>query len=97
MVLFGIEQVGHSRDDIFEQLYRDGWFGVTPVENAPLLVESIGPVLAAKPPCERRTLVGASGSLVARRVEPMLVDESLEFVEGSRSGCNHIDGLRRTV
>ena len=56
---------------------------VTPAENAPLLVESIGPLLGAKPPCERRTLIDASGSLVARRVEPMLVGGSLEFMEGS--------------
>jgi hypothetical protein len=30
-------------DGIFKQIYRDGRFDVMPAENAPLLVELVGP------------------------------------------------------
>ncbi len=40
-----------------------------------------------------RHLARPVGSLVVRRVESVLVDESLEFVEGGRPGRHHVGRL----
>ena len=46
---------GTGRDDTFNQIYRDGRFGVMPAENTPLLVELVAPGKSASRSCRRRS------------------------------------------